>query len=124
MLISDTQPFNQTTFNYSLSLSWGADLGGTKSGGKICRFKKSKKNKKKQKKTKKTKKTKKQIQNQKVFPSTRASTVICVFLLVSQRWERGGAGRTIFHIVLDCCRSFHIFVLCWRSFSTITNNLR
>ena len=42
---------------HSLSLSWGADLGDTRSGGKIGRFKKSKKNKKKQKKQKNIQKT-------------------------------------------------------------------
>ena len=58
-------------------LKLGCRSGGTKSGGNISRFKKYKKIKNKQKE-------KMVIQNQKVFPSIRASTVNCGFLFVRE----------------------------------------
>ena len=84
----------------SLSLSYGPDLGDTRSGGRMGRFKKSKKikknkkNKKHQKKTKKTKRTKKHMHH--CFSLAWAIILWSAFDKVL-----GGAGRAIKAILFD-----------------------
>ena len=85
----------------SLNLSCGVDLGATRSGGQIGRFKKSKKIKKNKKKQKKTKKNKKNKKQQKTYKNNKKNMHHCfslawtIILWFAFGKVLGGAGRAI-----------------------------